>query len=170
MRNLVGSLKILPLILFGLVFVAGLIIWQKSQVPANKRQETGSSQAETAIKKVDLATQPQWVQKLAVSARKGISGNGLENVTIMIKGLPKGVVKSVSYVIQYQTNNKGAQGALSLKPVEVNGAIEFSKTIDLGTCSTKSCVRHEGVTAVEIELDFITSSGGQVSWTGNLTI
>jgi hypothetical protein len=145
----------------GLLLAGGAMVWQKSQI---KTEVTRSKTP--AIKKVDLATQPAWVQKLKAAARKGTSANGLENVALIVSGLPKGEVETISYVLQYQTSNKGAQGAMSSIPVEVRGATEFSKTIDLGTCSTKSCVRHEGVTSVEVELDFVTSSGGEAVWTG----
>lgn len=124
----------------------------------------------TPIKKVDLSTQPEWVQKLVVTATGGRSANSLKNVTIKADGFPKGLVDSAQYVIQYETSNRGAQGALSSKPINVNGATSLTKTIDLGTCSTKSCVNHEGVTSVDIELNFTSSSGEEFSWSGTLPI
>lgn len=161
----------LPITVVGLVgflvLVVGFLIWQKSQL---KLPEKGTPASEVTVKKVDLASQPQWVQKLDVSAKKGVSANGLENVTVTVKNIPQGLVDSVSYVIQYQTTNKGAQGALSSTPVMVSGATTFTKTIDLGTCSTKSCVRHEGVTAVDLELDFITTAGDKPTWSGTLQL
>ncbi|MBI3558786.1 hypothetical protein HY085_00145 [Candidatus Gottesmanbacteria bacterium] len=136
-----------------LVGISGWLVYQKSQVKP--------------LVKVDLSTQPNWVQKLEVTARKGQSANGLENVTVLVKGLVN--VESINYVLQYQTSNKGAQGALSSKPIEVTGTT-FSKTIDLGTCSTKSCVRHEGVTSIDLELDFTTSDGSKSSWSKTLDL
>lgn len=136
-----------------LVGISGWLVYQKSQVKP--------------VEKIDLSTQPEWVQKLDVTARKGQSANGLENVTILVKGLVN--VESVNYVLQYQTSNKGAQGALSSKPIEVTGTT-FTKTIDLGTCSTKSCVRHEGVTSVDLELDFTTSDGSKPTWSKTVSL
>lgn len=154
--------KVWPIIVVVvLVGVAGFLIWPKSQV---------KPVATTTIKKIDLSTQPQWVQQLKVTAVKGRSGNGLDNVTIQASGMSAGMVQSLTYVIQYDTTNKGTQGALSSEPVVVAGAVEFKKTIDLGTCSTKSCVRHDGVTAVGVELDFTTTSGDQPIWTGTLPL
>lgn len=158
--------KIVVGVVLLLVAVAGFLVWQKSQV----KPVLAPTQSATEIKKIDLSTQPEWVQKLDVSTKKGVSANGLENVTVTVKGIPKGLVDSVSYVIQYQTTNRGAQGALSSKPVDVSGATTFTKTIDLGTCSTKSCVRHEGVTAVDLELDFTTSSGDKPTWSKTLDL
>ncbi len=154
--------KILPVVIVFLVGVAGFLVWQKSQVKVEPpvKQEVG-------IKKVDLSAQPDWVQKLEVTARKGQSANGLENVTILVKGLVK--VETVNYVLQYQTSNKGAQGALSSKPIAVTGTA-FTKTIDLGTCSTKSCVRHEGVTSVDLELDFTTSDSSKPTWSKTINL
>lgn len=138
-----------------LVGISGWLVYQKSQVKPVVLPEP------SAVKKVDLSTQPDWVQKLDVTARKGQSANGLENVTVLVKGLVK--VETVNYVLQYQTSNKGAQGALSSKPIAVTGTT-FTRTIEFGTCSTKSCVRHEGVTSIDLELDFTTSDGSKPSW------
>lgn len=135
-------------IILVLIAISGWLVYQKSQV-------------KPVVLRVDLSTQPEWVQKLGVTARKGQSANGLENVTILVKGLVD--VETVNYVLQYQTSNKGAQGALSSKPIAVTGTT-FTKTIDLGTCSTKSCVRHEGVTSIDLELDFTASNGSKPTW------
>lgn len=144
-----------------LVGISSWLVYQKSQVKPAVLPEP------VAVKKVDLSTQPEWVQKLEVTARKGQSTNGLENVTILVKGLVN--VESLNYVLQYQTTNKGAQGALSSKPIAVTGTT-FTKTIDLGTCSTKSCVRHEGVTSIDLELDFTTSDGSKPTWSKTLPL
>ncbi len=129
-----------------------------------------SKTAVPEIKKVDLSTQPDWVQKLVVTAVSGRSGNGLKNVTFKVSNLPRATVSTVNYVVQYQTANKGSQGALSTRPLDVNGATEFSKTIDFGTCSTKSCVTHDGVTAIDLELDFTTSDSSQFIWSKSLPL
>ena len=152
--------KIIGVVILLLLGVGGYLIYQKSQV----KPVESPAQQEAMVKKIDLSTQPEWVQKLDVTAVKGRSANGLENVTVTAKGIPAGMVTSVNYVMQYQTTNKGTQGALSSKPVAVSGATTFTKTIDLGTCSTKSCVRHEGVTSVDLELDFTTTSGDTPIW------
>lgn len=149
-----------------LVGIGGYLIYQKSQVAP----VAAPSQQEAMVKKIDLSTQPEWVQKLDVTAKKGKSANGLENVMVTVKGIPAGMVASVNYVMQYQTTNKGTQGALSSKPVDVSGATTFTKTIDLGTCSTKSCVRHDGVTSIDLELDFTTTSGDQPMWEKTLSL
>lgn len=153
--------KLIIGIVLVLLGISSWLVYQKSQVKPVVLPEP------VVVKKVDLSTQPEWVQKLEVSARKGQSANGLDNVTILVKGLVD--VESVSYVLQYQTSNKGAQGALSSKPIEVTGTT-FTKTIDLGTCSTKSCVRHEGVTSVDLELDFTTSAGSKPTWSKTLPL
>ncbi len=162
------------LIVFGaiillLVGVLGFLVWQKSQVKVPASSEKKQSEA-PIIKKVDLASQPEWVQKLDVKLTRGASANGLKNFTFTINNMPKGEVKSLTYIAQYQTLNKGAQGALATKPVEINGATKYSKTIDFGTCSTKSCVVHEGVTSVDLELDFISASDQESTWTKTLEL
>lgn len=153
--------KLIIGIVFVLVGISGWLVYQKSQVRPVILPEP------PAVKKVDLSTQPEWVRKLEVTARKGQSANGLENVTILVKGLVN--VESVNYILQYQTSNKGTQGALSSKPIAVTG-ITFTKTIDLGTCSTKSCVRHEGVTSIDLELDFVTSDSSKPTWSKTIDL
>lgn len=158
-------MKKLPIIVGGillvLALVLGVIVYQKSQV---KVSSTKKEPEQSAVRKIDLSTQPEWVQKLQANATKGRSANGLQNATIKITGIPKDLIDSVNYVIQYQTSNKGSQGALSTKPIEIDGGTEFNKTIDFGTCSTKSCVIHEGVTSIEIELDFTGILGDSFLW------
>lgn len=163
-----NSSKIVGILAVILVLAIGVIIWQKSQVKPLPPTPVPTPAVE--VKKIDLTTQPEWVQKLEVTAKKGYSANSLENVTVTVKNIPKGMVDSANYVIQYQTTNKGAQGALSSKPVDISGATTFSKTIDLGTCSTKSCVRHEGVTSVDLELDFIASDDSTPVWSKTLDL
>lgn len=164
MKNLPIIIGATVLLLLG---VGGYLVYQKSQV---KPSETTSSEPEAMVRKIDLSTQPEWVQKLEVTAKKGRSANGLENVTVTVKNIPSGMVAGATYVMQYQTTNKGTQGALSTKPINVSGATTFTKTIDLGTCSTKSCVRHEGVTSIDLELDFTTTSGDTPIWEKTLDL
>lgn len=158
MKNLPVIIGAVIILLFG---IGGFLVYQKSQV---KPAQPPAGQSDNLIKKVDLGTQPAWVQKLDVNVKKGKSANGLDNVTVTVKGLPAGLVTKLNYVLQYQTTNKGTQGALSTKPLDINGATTWTKTIELGTCSTKSCVRHEGVTSVDLELDFTTSSDDTPVW------
>lgn len=153
------KLPVIPIVILLLLGLGGYFLYQKFQV----KPVEAPVQQESMVKKIDLSTQPEWVQKLDVTARKGRSGNGLDNVTVTVKGMPQGLVARVTYVMQYQTTNKGTQGALSSKPIEVTGTT-FTKTIDLGTCSTKSCVRHDGVTSIDLELDFTTTSGDAPIW------
>lgn len=161
-----GLPKIIGVVIVIAILSIGFLVWQKSQVaPASQ-----NSSKPPAIKKVDLSTQPVWVQSLNVTATKGRSANSLDNVKISAVGFPAGMVSTLSYVLQYQTTNKGTQGALSTTPIKINGTTNWSQTIDLGTCSTKSCVRHDGVTSIDVELDFTTSSGDQPVWTKTLPL
>jgi len=163
----VKKLGILPIIIILLIVAfGGYLLYQKSQVAPVATPATTAS--DTMVKKIDLSTQPVWVQQLGVTAKKGKSANGLDNVTVTVKGIATGVT-GVTYVMQYQTTNKGTQGALSSKPIAITAG-NFTKTIDLGTCSTKSCVRHDGVTSIDLELDFVTSSGDQPIWEKTLNI
>ena len=163
MKNLSTIVVVIVIVL---LLGAGFMVWQNSQSQPAKPAAAPVSM----IKKVDLSTQPQWVQMLKVTAKKGVSANSLANFTLTVDNMPKGMVSNFNYVVQYETSNKGTQGALSSKPIVVSGATVATKTIDLGTCSTKSCVRHDGVTSVEVELDFTTTSGDTPVWTGTISL
>lgn len=166
--------KKLPLIISACVVVVILLIaglfWKNSQnSKATPTPKPEYVQQESSIQMVDLKTQPEWVQNLQVFAEKGRSANGLENFTLKIAGLDEGV-EGITYTIEYQTTDKGIQGTFSSKPVETDGKSEVTlKTIDLGTCSTKSCVRHTGVNELIIQLDFTTSKG-TATWTGKISL
>lgn len=158
-----GRKSIIGLVILLLVIGLGFIIWQKSQVKVTP----AVAPVESAIKKVDLTTQPEWVQKLEVSAISGRNPqNGLKTYTITVKGLPKDSISTLSYVIQFITTNRGSQGDFSSKPIELNGDTEYKHTGDFGTCSTKSCVVWDGVKQIDVELDFSDSS----LWTGTLDL
>ena len=161
------SSSIVALTVLVLLLGIGFIIWQKSQVQVPAKPTTT---AKREIKKIDLTTQPDWIQKLSVTVVPGRSANGLNNFTFKIANLPAAKVLTLSYVAQYDTTKYGSQGSLSFTPIDVSGKSEYSKTIDLGTCSTKSCVRHDGVTAVDLELTFTTNSDQDGLWTGNLPL
>lgn len=164
--------KKLPIIVLGVValLLVGGYFLVKSQfdTPAPPSAAPVDT-APTLAKKIDLSTQPPWVQKLNVTAKPGKSPNGLDNFTIDIEGMPTGMVKSFTYVASYDTTNKGSQGVLATKPIVIDGATSYIKTIDLGTCSTKSCVKHEGVKSVDLELDFTTTAGDLPMWSKTLT-
>lgn len=156
---------------FIIITILGYFVWGKFSQPAVINKEPVTKKTPLfEVKKIDLSTQPEWVQKLIVKVTKGTGQRGLASVTLNVSGMPKGLVASASYVIQYQTSNYGAQGALLSKPLDINGSEKFSKTIELGTCSTKSCVYHEGVTSIDVELDFTTTSGEQNIWTGTVQL
>lgn len=152
---------------FALVASLALIVWQKSQVQAPAPKSTTNNAL--TVKKVDLSSQPEWVRKLEVSAVKGVGRGerGLDNVKVIINNIPSGMVSSLTYTIAYTYKTKDGDasgGFFSSTPVSLDGATTFTRTFDFGTCSTKSCVRHTGVTAMDIEFDFTTSSGDQPIW------
>ncbi|MCL4389927.1 MAG: hypothetical protein M1484_01315 [Patescibacteria group bacterium] len=162
------KIGVIAAVIIVLVGAVGLMVYQKSQVkPAATPSAVSTS---PTVAKVDLSTQPAWVQNLEVTAKKGRSANGLDNVTVTVTGIPANTVSGVTYVMQYQTTNKGTQGALSMTPIDLTGRTTFSKAIDLGTCSTSSCVRHEGVTSVDLELDFVALDGSKPVWEKTLDL
>lgn len=155
-----------------LLVVLGAVIIQKSWT------KTGDPKAPLTTrmaKKIDMASQPEWVQKLQVSAVKGVrrGSRGLDNVKVTVEGIPQGMVDSLTYTMSYSYETKlgeGSGGFFTDTPVEVKGTESFTRTFDFGTCSTKSCVRHDGVKSMEIEIDFVTSAGDEPIWSGTVEV
>ncbi len=165
-------LIIIAVIIVGLLgALVGGGLWFKAQFnqPA-KEANPHLPPSQSTVHKIDLSTQPEWVQKLEVTAVKGQSVNGLQNVSISVKGIPKGLVKTLEYVMQFETTNRGSQGAYSTTPIDLQGAAVWTKTMDLGTCSTYSCVPYKGVKSLDLELDFITTSGDKPAWSKTLDL
>jgi len=171
MTNLMNDKKVvfgavgLVVVLF--LTIVGMIAFKSQTAPPQKAPANNTVVKQ--VQKVDMESQPDWVKNLVVTVTPGYSANSLPNVTVKVSGIAA-EAKQVEYVLQYQTSNKGSQGALSTKPLELAGDGTWKKTIDLGTCSTKSCVVHEGVTAVDLELDFTDSSGNRMVWTKTLDL
>lgn len=155
--------KISPLIVFFALIGIVVFVWGFVSTGSSQSVKKTASE-EKAIKMVDLSTQPEWVQKLDVNIKKGKSANGLENLTLSVKGIPEDV-ESLKYVMSFETSNAGTQGHFSSVPIKISGEASFVKTVDLGTCSTKSCVRWNGVTKADVELDFLMISGDEATWT-----
>ena len=59
---------VIGVMFFLLVAFGGFFVWQKSQV-----KPVEILPKESMIKKVDMSTQPDWVQKLKVVAKKSLS-------------------------------------------------------------------------------------------------
>lgn len=164
--------KKLPIIIGVIVLVIAAVVvffWWRNSQAATPAPEPEYQQQTSSIQMIDLSTQPKWVQDLKVTAQRGKSPNGLENFALTLNGLDKSVT-GITYTIEYQTTDKGIQGTFSTKPVDPEGEATYTlKTMDLGTCSTKSCVKHDGVTELIIQLDFQTSDGPAI-WTGTVKI
>jgi hypothetical protein len=165
--------KKLPAIIVGtivlLVIVIGFVFWQKSSVKTQ-----ALPQAPTA-KKVDMKSQPLWVQNLTLAASKGTrkGSRGLDNVTITISKIPAGMVETLTYTISYSyktAQGDGSGGFFTDTQIKVDGAETFTRTFDFGTCSTKSCVRLDGVTALDVEIDFTTKDGNTPIWSGTVDV
>ena len=161
----------LPVIVSGLivilVLVLGSIVWQKSQI--KEPEPAGAREAGTKTRKVDLSSQPDWVQNLQVIVTKGKSKNGLENFTFKVTGIPLNTAKTLAYTAYFDTSNRGTQGASSTEPIDLVGATEFSKTIDLGTCSA-TCSAFQGVKSIDLELSFGSVADKEFFWSKSLEI
>lgn len=166
--------KKLPAIIIGIVIillaVLGFIFWQKSTI----KTPTPNTNVLTT-KKVDMKSQPEWVQKLELTAVKGPrkGTRGLDNVVFTLSGMPSGMVSTLLYTMPYYyktAQGEGSGGFQTETPVKVDGAETFTRTFDFGTCSTNTCVRHDGVTAIDVQIDFRTQDGDTPIWSGTVEV
>lgn len=166
----IASFAVISIVL--LSSILGIVIVQKSLL--NKSVPTKVASVRQA-RIVDLKSQPEWVQKLEVKAVKGLRKGvrGLDNVTIIVQGMPQGLVSSLTYTMSYPyqgSQSEATGGFFTDTPVKIEGKTDFRKTFDFGTCSTKSCVRHDGVTKMEIEIDFVTNDDEEPVWSNTVEV
>lgn len=89
-----------------------------------------------------------------------ISTSAGREVTLQIKKIPTGTY-SVDYELSYQTRQQGLQGVIGTIQME-KGESEVDKTLTLGTCSAGTCIYHQVVGKVRLNLRFTGDYGDKV--------
>ncbi|MBI4225816.1 hypothetical protein HY612_01765 [Candidatus Roizmanbacteria bacterium] len=89
-----------------------------------------------------------------------ISSAAGREVILQIKNIPTGT-KSIEYELSYQTKEGGLQGVNSV--IDVDGdQKDYEKRITLGTCSSGTCVYHQVVGKIRLNLRFTGDYGDKV--------
>lgn len=89
-----------------------------------------------------------------------VTSSAGREVTLQIKGIPTGTT-AVDYELSYQTNQQGLQGVIGT--VEVNETEdEIAKSLTLGTCSSGTCIYHQVLGKIRLNLRFSGEYGEKV--------
>lgn len=83
-----------------------------------------------------------------------------KEVLLSIKNIPSGT-SSIDYELSYQTTKQGLQGVIGTINLE-NNQKNYEKKITLGTCSSGSCVYHQVVGEIKLNLKFIGNYGERI--------
>ena len=81
-------------------------------------------------------------------------------VALQIKKIPKGT-KSIDYELSYQTRQQGLQGVIGTIQLKTNQS-EVNKQLTLGTCSSGTCIYHQVVGKIRLNLRFTGDYGDKV--------
>lgn len=84
---------------------------------------------------------------------------GGQEVVLSIRGIPTGTT-SVDYELSYQTEKQGLQGVIGT--IKVDGQDSYEKQLTLGTCSSGTCVYHQVVGKIKLNLRFTGEYGEKV--------
>jgi len=132
-----------------LIIIIGLISFvvssRKSVKPATNSGSTLNNN-ETVIPTVDSSVLVNLVGK-----------NNNKAITLTLSNLPPSTT-SAEYSLSYQTKAQGLQGIIGTLDTST-GEKDFSVSRDLGTCSSGTCVYHEVVGAIKVEVKFTGSYG-----------
>ena len=89
-----------------------------------------------------------------------ISSSLGREVALQIKKIPKGT-KSIDYELSYQTRQQGLQGVIGTIELKANQS-EVNKELTLGTCSSGTCIYHQVVGKIRLNLRFTGDYGDKV--------
>ncbi len=81
-------------------------------------------------------------------------------VIVDVEGIPAGTT-SIDYSISYQTKQQGLQGIIGTISLD-NGETSYQIKRDLGTCSSGTCVYHDVVGKVTVQLKFTGDYGDKL--------
>lgn len=89
-----------------------------------------------------------------------VSSSAGREVTLQIKNIPAGT-NTIDYELSYQTKQQGLQGVIgTIQPKK--GESDFDKSLTLGTCSSGTCIYHEVVGKIRLNLRFTGDYGNKV--------
>lgn len=134
-----------------LLTIISLSFFKKKPIVTPKRQFVSS------VNKVDLTGQPEWVRKIEVKTK--VVG---KDVVVYVTSIPKGKVKSVDMVIEYQKINKDMQGFISKSIID--GDTQIISNLGSDVCIVKGCQ------PINTRFNFDLIDKTVVSWSGLVNV
>ena len=135
----------------GVVFIllfGGMLLLSRRDNSNGQKEETNSLPTEAVIPtisddvKIDL-----------------VSSSAGREVALQIKNIPPGT-QMIDYELSYQTAQQGLQGVIGT--IELKGESDIDKNLTLGTCSSGTCIYHQVVGKVRLNLRFSGEYGEKV--------
>lgn len=141
--------------LIGGIILIVLLIGAVFMFTRNSDETTKQATEETEEEKIEV------IPTVDSSVKVGIEPeNGNKDVVLTIAGIPEGT-ESIEYIISYDTAEQGLQGLNGIVSVD-SGENEVEKKLTVGTCSSGTCVYHDVVGDIKVELKFEGSYGERV--------
>lgn len=130
------------------LLLSGILLLSRRDNPNEQKEETNSLPTEAVIPtisddvKIDL-----------------VSSSAGREVVLQIKDIPSGT-QIIDYELSYQTAQQGLQGVIGT--IELRGESAIDKNLTLGTCSSGTCIYHQVVGEVRLNLRFSGDYGEKV--------
>ena len=137
------------LIILVVVLIGGLIFFLTRSKNNSPIQEQEVTPTETVIPTVDSSV------KVSLNPR-----NSNKEVTLELEGITQNTT-TVEYALSYMTQSQGLQGLIGTINLD-DGESTYEKELTLGTCSSGTCVYHQVVGSIKVELKFTGSYGDKV--------
>ena len=135
-------------ILLTILLVGGVLI-NSRKIKVEKPEEEELLPTEVVIPTID--------KNVVVDLTSSSLGR---EVALQIKKIPKGT-KSIDYELSYQTRQQGLQGVIGTIQLKTNQS-EVNKQLTLGTCSSGTCIYHQVVGKIRLNLRFTGDYGDKV--------
>ena len=89
-----------------------------------------------------------------------VSSSAGREVVLQIKSIPSGT-DTIDYELSYQTKQQGLQGVIGTVELKKNES-EVDKALTLGTCSSGTCIYHQVLGKIRLNLRFTGDYGDKV--------
>jgi len=127
-----------------LILIAIAVVMLKPQPVAPNKSAASNGLDNSGEAVIPTVTSETKVMLTAVNNR--------HSVQLDIKGIPN-QTQTIEYSLSYHTKQQGLQGIIGTITLE-NNATDYQLKRDLGTCSSGTCIYHDVVGKITVELKF----------------
>ncbi len=130
------------------VIVVGVMIMRKSKSVDNSATQPTQDASQGAVPTVDASVK--------VDLKRSAGG---KDVILSVDQIPSDT-QSIDYELSYNTQKQGLQGVIGT--IQTKGESTYQKTLTLGTCSSGTCVYHDVLGAIKLNLKFSGGYGDRI--------